>query len=102
MVLGQRQAVLDICAFGTKRPEVLEKLAMIEWALGDLCLIKKDENAPLSFFYSREKAADTAYMIPNARLFRIYRALIDAKTDVAANSNIRLTLTRFISASEIL
>ena len=47
-----------ISSLGTKRQDICDRLFYIQYALRDLILLKKSEDAPLCFYSDREKACE--------------------------------------------
>ncbi|MBQ8207839.1 MAG: DNA polymerase III subunit [Clostridia bacterium] len=88
---GKRSIDL-IGMFSQKRDEIIKQLSEIENAARDLIVIKKCEGAPLCFFTSEEEAAELSFKFKASALLGIMNAIGKAKTRLAGNSNVRLTL----------
>lgn len=94
--------ISTVFSLGTKRPEIIERLTYIENAIRDLIVLKKNEDVDLIFYTDREKALDIAYSFPTSQLFKLYDSVENAKQELLANSNIRLTLTELCIRSGLI
>lgn len=81
-----------ISSFGTKRQEVCQRLMLLQYALRDLLLIKKYEEASLCFFENAEEAHELSESFTVKGLLKLYEASCKALDDLDMNSNVRLTL----------
>ena len=88
--------------FGTKRKEIVEKLAYLQYAIRDLLLLKKDENAPLCFFIDREAAQELSTHFTSISLLTVYDATVAAVKDFEANANVRLTLMNLLKNAALI
>lgn len=77
---------------GTKRNEVKIKLSLLQYALRDLILLKKSDNASLCFFEDREDAQEIASRFTLATLLALYDSTVTAIDDLDAGANVRLAL----------
>ena len=91
-----------INSLGTKRQDILIRLTHLRYALRDLILLKKSENAPLCFYEDREIAAELSTRFTAQGLFQLYEAINTATDDLEMNSNVRLTLTRMMSSAGLI
>ncbi|MBR2463928.1 MAG: hypothetical protein IKB41_00645 [Clostridia bacterium] len=91
---GQDELFLLLRSLGTARDELSARLTTLLLALRDLTLLSRTEHAPLLFFTNREQAIDLAASFTTARLLLISRTVEEAKEALAANANVRLTLTQ--------
>lgn len=71
----------------TKRDALSEALEELTIALRDLILLKFDDNAPLTFYSSRESAQDIAAGVSSKRLLAIYDIIKSVLSDIAKNVN---------------
>lgn len=85
-----------ISAFSKKRADVIRQLSFLQYALRDLLLLKKSDNAPLCFFENRDDAAELATHFTAKGLFTIYDASLTAIDDLEAGANVQLTLMNFM------
>lgn len=91
--LSRRSAVFEaIRSLGNKRSEIIERLALLQYALRDLILLKKCDSAPLCFFEDREDAQEMASRFTLAGLLSLYDSSIIACDDLSSNANVRLAL----------
>lgn len=88
--------------FGNKRDEVSGLLALVTLAIRDLMLLKKCESAPLKYFTDREVALELSADFTARALSVLYDAVVAAKDELAANGNVRLTLTHMCLSAGIL
>ena len=78
--------------FSQKRDELSLQLDYISSALRDLILLKKSENAPLCFFFDREKALDLSGSFYERKLISVFDRINEAKDAMARSANVRLTM----------
>lgn len=91
-----------ISSFGTKRNEIISKLSYLQYALRDLLLLKKDENVPLCFFPDREAAQELSTRLTAPSILSLYDATVNARDDLEANSNVRLTLMNMLRSASLI
>ena len=72
----------------TKRQELVAELGQLILAVRDLILLKRDENAPLSFFGDRTAACERCEILSLRSLFAIYDAVQTAIDQLNKNANI--------------
>ena len=104
-LLGERNraaAFEVIASFGSKRNEIIGKLSYLQYALRDLLLLKKDENAPLCFFFNREAAQELSTRFTAPALLSLYDATVSAIDDLEANANVRLTLMNMLQSAALI
>ena len=94
---AQDKLMLLFRSFGTKRDEVMAELDALSLAARDLLLLGCSEAAPLLFFTDRESATDLTAHLSTARLLAILAAIERAADALAANANVRLTVTRLLT-----
>ena len=88
--------LLLLQARGSRRDELIADLSEAELALRDLTLLSYSERSPLLFFTDRETAADLSARFTAARLLTLSAALQETKSALAANANVKLTVTRLV------
>jgi DNA polymerase-3 subunit delta' len=98
---GQK-AVEVYSRFDGGREEFSKQLAVTATALRDLIALQRTENAPLLFYNDREEALSLSDMINIRKLMNIYDSLRKAETAVTSNANVKLTLVKLFSESELL
>ena len=96
------KAFETLVALGNKRNEVSEKLSFLQYALRDLLLLKKDENAPMCFYCNREDALETSTHFTANSLLSLYNAASTARDDLEANSNVKLTLMNMLHNASLI
>jgi DNA polymerase III gamma/tau subunit len=100
---SDKPAILEaIASFGTKRAEVIENLISLQYAVRDLILLKKSENAPLCFFEDRENAYELSTHFTSSALLALYDSSLEAARDIDANANIRLSLVCMMQRANLL
>ena len=87
---------------GTKRPEVIEKLVFLQYAIRDLLLLKKSDDAPLFFFEDRDTASELATHFSSKKLLSLYDASLSAIDDLERNANIRLVLLNMMQSANLI
>ena len=98
---GQR-AVEIYSRFDTSREEFSKQLAVTMTALRDLIVLQRTENAPLLFYNDREEALSLSDMINIRKLMSIYDSLKKAESAINANANVKLTLVKLFSESDLI
>lgn len=93
---GSVNALNALSSFSKKRAEAIRQLSFLQYALRDLLLLIKSENAPLCFFEDRDSAAELATHFTAKVLFAIYDASIITIDDLEAGANVQLTLMNFL------
>lgn len=85
--------------FSTKRKEFTEEMNALLLALRDLCLLERDENAPMLCFTDREKAVDMAISIGARKLHRLCASVEQATYNAdSLNANITATISALTAA----
>ncbi len=98
-----RAEVLGIVStLGSKRNEVIRYLTAVEYAVRDLMVLKKAENAHLCFYHDKEEAQELSAHFTSIALMSLYDALCEAITDLEANSNVRLTVLNMMQKAGLI
>lgn len=87
-----KRALDIIGGFSQKRDETLRQLSELENAARDLTVIKKCDEPPLCFFTSEDEASELSFKFKTAELMDVLSAVERAKSRLAGNANVRLTL----------
>ena len=95
-------AIESIGDFGKKRPEAINRITYLQYALRDLLLLKKSENLPLCFFEDAEEALELSTRFTSKSLLALYDAAERAKKDLEANANVKLTLTNMMLSAGLI
>ncbi len=90
-----RRSIDLINSFSKNREELGAELSDIQNAARDLLAVKKCEGAPLCFFTSEDEAAEISFKFKTADLVSLIESADAARSRLAANSNIRLTVYSF-------
>ena len=83
--------------FSQKREELTLQLGVIKEALRDLILLKKSENAPLSFYADRESALDLSSTFSEKKLMLVFDAIESAELAMSKNANLKLTVVNLLA-----
>ena len=94
---GERLILTLLPEFPQKRDELVTQLEDLKWALRDLILLKKSEDAPLCFYADRETALDISSMIPERKLISAFDQTSIAVDSLLKNANVRLTMIGLLS-----
>lgn len=84
--------------FAGKREELILQFQCIKEALRDLIVLKKSENAPLSFYADREDALELSSMFFERKLVRVFDQIEKAETAISKNANIKLTVINLLAS----
>ncbi|MBQ9801473.1 MAG: hypothetical protein IJW51_00150 [Clostridia bacterium] len=91
------QLLLLVQSLGTARETVTAELTTLSLALRDLVLLTRTDRAPLLFYTDREAAGEIAAHFTTAHLLELLLATEAAVKALAANANVKLTLTHLLS-----
>ena len=91
-----------ISNMGSKRPEVVQKLVFLQYAIRDLLLLKKSDDAPLCFFEDRDPALELATHFTSKKLISLYDASVSAIDDLERNANVRLALLNMMQTANLI
>lgn len=95
-------AIDAILAFNRKRHETVELLLILQSALRDLLLLKKDEGVALCFYEDRENALEISSSFTTKAILKYFDATKGALDELEINSNIRLTLMNMMHSMAII
>ena len=88
--------------FSSKRETLIEQLNCLSEAVTDLVLIKKSDNAPLSFFADRNLAIELSDQSSISTLYDLSRAVLTALDSTSKNANVRLTLIKLLCDAKLI
>ena len=101
VAMSRRSAGSDtfdvLSAFPKGRAEISDRLTLIITALRDLCLLKRSEDAPLCFYYSREDALELSDRFTMSALISLTEACESARLAILRSANTKLTLLNLVS-----
>lgn len=89
-------------ALGSKRNDVIRALTAVEYALRDLMVLKKAENAHLCFYHDKETAQEISAHFTSIALMSLYDAINRAIEDLEANLNVKLTVLNMMQNSKLI
>ena len=91
-----------VARFASKRDLLREQLSLLSDAARDLVLLKKYENAPLTFYHDRNTAIELCDGVSIQFLCQFEAAVRRAIEENTRNANVRLMLIRMVSSLELL
>ncbi len=103
---GDTRASIEMLTALSRSKQTREQLTAFfvhcKYALRDLILLRKDENAPLCFYTNRDEALHLSGEVSLERLVRVADALDFAVERLGGNGNVRLVLTTLWMQSGLL
>lgn len=91
-----------IASLGKVRNDVIKNLTAIEYAVRDLMILKKAENAHLCFYYDKEYAQEISTHFTSTALMSLYDAITDTIVDLEAGANVRLTVLNMMQKAGLI
>ena len=88
--------------FSRKRDEIQKQLLYVSNAIGDLVLLKKSDDAPLSFFTDRNEAIELCDAHSMSFLYNFSQAVLDAIDAITRNANVHLTLIKLFCDANLI
>ncbi|MBQ9085736.1 MAG: hypothetical protein IJY47_00955 [Clostridia bacterium] len=88
--------------FSTKRDLLRDQLSAVSDALRDLILLKKSDEAPLSFYADRTEAIELCDGASLPTLYQLNEAVRSAIDENARNANVRLCLIKLLVSAELI
>ena len=88
--------------FSSKREQQRLQLLTLSDAARDLILLKKSDDAPLSFFANREEAAELSDRATLPFLYQLGEAIRQALDENGRNGNLRLLLIKMALSAELI
>ncbi len=98
---GARKLLSSLLKFPQKREPLEDYLLCAADAVRDLMLLKKSDDAPLSFYADREKARELSDEASLLFLDKFLHAILRAVEDNHKNANIRLCLLNLATNAEL-
>ena len=96
------QAIATVTSLSKNRQEVTRQIVFLQYALRDLILLKKSDDAPLCFYEDRDDALELATHFTSKALLALYDASADAVSELERNSNVRLTMLNMMRKAELI
>lgn len=93
---NRAKAIQKMISLGNKRQEISRQIVFLQYALRDLLLLKKSDDAPLCFYSDRESALELATAFTSKALFSLYDASVEAVNQLERNANVRLTVMNML------
>lgn len=97
-----KEALMLLKEFSPKRDVLKIQLKALSEAVTDLLIIKKSDNASLSFFADTELAVEMSDRVSASFLYTLSNAVITAINSTEQNSHVKLTLIKLISDANII
>ncbi len=91
------EAALFITTLPSSQAELVPILVCVQNALRDLIALKRSEHTAPIFYTDREKACETAYSRTSQALYRAYRVVETAVSNITRNANVRVTLACMVA-----
>jgi len=99
---GPREILPMFSRFPTKRDPLQNHLQLLSNALRDLILLKKSDDAPLTFYADRNEAIDLCDRTSLGFLYRFHEAVSCAADENTRNANTRLMLLKMALSADLL
>ena len=99
---GARAALPLIARLPQKRDTLIPILEMLSLAVTDLLMIKKNDDARLCFFSDRALAIEISDRVSMSFLYDLATAVITAIDNISINANVRLTLIKLLSDTDMI
>ena len=97
-----REVFEALADLGKKRQDVNRRLALLQYAIRDLMLLKKSDVAPLCFFTDRDEALELSTRFTASGLLALYDSSVIARNDLDAGANVRLTLMNMMLRADLI
>ena len=97
-----REVFEAVGELGKKRQDVNMRLGLLQYALRDLLLLKKSDNAPLCFFVDRDEALELSTRFTSSGLISLYDSTVVARNDLDAGANVRLALMNMLLRADLI
>lgn len=81
-----------------ERSKIIAQLSQIQCALRDLLVIKKADHPSMTFFTDSQYAEELSYSFSAQQILRIIESSEEARISLLRNSNVKLTITNFLSS----
>ena len=85
-----------------KKGDIADCLTRLMEAIRDIVLLKKSEDVRLCFFENRDEALEISTHFTSSSLFTLYDAVSEAKIELEANANVRLSLTNMLLRAKMI
>ena len=99
---GARVVLPLLNRFSNKREVLREQLEAASEAVRDLILLKKTDDAPITFFSDRNDAIELSDCAPLPYLYGLGEAIRRALEELSRNANVRLCLIRMALAADMI
>ena len=99
---GARDILPLLSRFSSKRDILERELSLLLEALRDLILLKKTDDAPLSFFCDRNAAIELCDRTTIAVLYRFHSAVNTALDENKRNANVRLMILKMAITAKLI
>lgn len=99
---GARTVLPLLTRFSSKRDVLNDQLLLLNDALRDLILLKKSDDAPLSFYCDRDRAIELSDSISLSALYRFGDAVNEAIDENKRNANVRLLLIKMATICDLI
>lgn len=97
-----RAILSNLPRFSQKREPFALQLATLSDAVCDLILLKKDDEARLTFFADRERAIEMCDRCSTSFLYKLSEAILEAQAANARGANVRLITVEMLLNAELI
>ena len=99
---GAKEILPLLSRFSTKREPLQGQLQLVSQALRDLILLKKSDDAPLTFYPDRNEAIELCDRTSLGFLYRFHQAIDGAMEENNRNANVRLMMLKMALTADLL
>ncbi|MBP3369439.1 MAG: hypothetical protein J6L85_01695 [Clostridia bacterium] len=100
-VRGAREIIARLTKFSSKRDVLERELALLSDAVRDLIVLKKCDNAPLTFYSDRNEAIELCDRTTLSFLCKLHSAVSIAIDENQRNANVRLMMTKMAVSADL-
>ena len=100
---GAKKEILPfVGAFSSKRDVLADQLLLLSSAVRDLILLKKSDEANLSFYCNIDKAIELSDKVSLTFLFNLQASISNAIDENKRNANVKLMLTKMLLTADLI
>lgn len=99
---GAKKSLPILLGLSKKRESLTEELSLMCSALRDLIILKKSEDAPLSFYCDRDAATELCDKASLPFLYGFLNSVLTAIDENGRNANVRLLLLKMAVSADIM
>ncbi len=99
---SSRELIPLLLKFSSKRDALERELTVLSDAIRDLILLKKSDDAPLTFYSDRNDAIELCDRTTLSFLYELYLAVSTAFEENKRNANVRLMMTKMAVSADLI